>query len=182
MAFEVVNQEIIYRGAAIGVRRDQLRLPDGRYHWLDIVEHGQAVVIVPVDQEGMIWFVRQYRHPVGKMMLEMPAGMIEAGENALFSAQRELREEIGMSAEKLGKIGGFYLAPGYSSEYAHIYLASELYPDPLPGDPDEFLDLEKISVGQAWALAESGQIDDAKSIAALSLARPRLAQMGHSAQ
>jgi ADP-ribose pyrophosphatase len=178
MAFEVVNQEIVYRGAAFGVRRDQLHLPDGRLHWLDIVDHGEAVIIVPVDREGMIWFVRQYRHPAGKNMLEVPAGMMEIGEDAHYSAQRELREEIGMAAGKLEKIGGFYLAPGYSSEYAHIYLATELSPDPLPGDQDEFLELETLSVEQALALAESGQIEDAKSIAALTLSRPRLAKMG----
>lgn len=177
MSFEVTDREIVYRGAAFSVRRDQLRLPDGRLHWLDIVAHGEAVIIVPVDQEGRIWFVRQYRHPAGKIMLEVPAGMMEPGEDPQFSAQREMREEIGMGAEKLSKIGGFYLAPGYSSEYAHIFLAKGLYPDPLPGDQDEFLDLEKMDMEQAIMMAESGQMEDAKSIAALTLARPLLAQM-----
>jgi ADP-ribose pyrophosphatase len=103
---------------------------------------------------------------------------MELGELPEVSAQREMREEIGMGAGKLHRIGGFYLAPGYSTEYLHIFLASELYPAPLPGDQDEFLSVEKVPARLALELAESGQIQDAKSLAALFWARSHLACMG----
>jgi ADP-ribose pyrophosphatase len=103
---------------------------------------------------------------------------MEEGETPQVSAQREIREEIGMRASNLRRIGGFFLAPGYSSEYLHIYLAQELHEDPLPEDQDEFISVEKIPAAQALALAESDQIEDGKTLAALLLARPHLAQMG----
>jgi ADP-ribose pyrophosphatase len=178
MSFEVVKSELIYQGQAFDVRREQLHAPDGRLYWIDIVSHPQAVTMIPVDPDGMIWFVRQYRHPGGKFLLELPAGTMESGETPQASAQREIREEIGMRASNLRKIGGFYLAPGYSSEYLHIFLAQGLHEDPLPEDQDEFISVEKIPAAQALALAESDQIEDGKTLAALLLVRPYLIEMG----
>jgi ADP-ribose pyrophosphatase len=97
---------------------------------------------------------------------------LEVGEAPQVGALREIREEIGMSAGSLRKIGGFFLAPGYSTEYMHIFLATHLYADALPGDVDEFLSVEKIPISQAFELAQNGQIQDAKSLTALFLAQP----------
>ena len=138
MRYETVHSEKKYAGKAFDVRRDEILLPDGQVAQLDIVEHVGAVTLIPLDETGAIWFVRQYRHATGKDLLELPAGTIEPGEPAEQCARREIREEIGMAARELKKVGEFFLAPGYSTEYMHVFLATGLYPDPLPGDPDEF--------------------------------------------
>ena len=149
-------------------------MPDGRVLSLDIIEHGGAVTMLPVDDQGQIWFIRQYRHAAGKNLLELPAGATEVGEAPLASAHREIREEIGMGAKELQKLGGFYLAPGYSTEYLTIYLARGLFEAPLEQDEDEMIEIEKVSIARAYELAERGQIEDAKTLAALLLARPFL--------
>jgi ADP-ribose pyrophosphatase len=178
VSLEVLKSETIYKGRAFDVRKDQVRLPNGHVIHLDIIDHRDAVTILPVDQDGMVWFIRQYRHATGKYLLELPAGVAEPGEPPDVSAKREIREEIKMAAGKLQKIGGFYLAPGYSTEYMHLYLATGLYPEALLGDEDELLSVEKISAKQALTLGETGQIEDAKSLVALFWARPYLDQLG----
>ncbi len=172
MTFETLHTEILYRGAVFDVRKDDLLLPNGHVSQIDVVDHHDAVTMIPVDEQGMVWFIRQYRHPAKKIMLELPAGVAEAGETPELTAQREIREEIGVSAEKLIKIGGFFLAPGYSTEYMHIYLATGLHPDPLKSDEDEFIEIEKIASYEALLLAETGQLQDSKSLVALFWARP----------
>ncbi len=175
MSFELIGSESIYNGRAFHIRRDHVRLPDGRTTKLDIVEHIGSAVIVPVDNDGYMYFVRQYRHAAGLDMLELPAGTLEVGEDPLVCAQREVREETGMAAGSIREIGGFYLAPGYSTEFMRVYLATDLRHDPLDADADEFLSVEKIPVTEALLMAETGKLPDAKSLAALLLAKPHLA-------
>ncbi len=174
MQFDTIQSQTIYQGRAFDVRVDRVRLPNGGVTQLEIVEHPGAVVLVPLDKEGNLWFVRQYRHAARTSLLELPAGTMESEEDAETSAQREIREEIGVSAGNLKKIGEFYIAPGYSTEILYIYLATDLRPDPLPGDEDEYLSVEKFPIGQVFAMVEQGQIHDAKTLAALLLARPYL--------
>jgi ADP-ribose pyrophosphatase len=169
MTFETIRSEVRYQGRAFSVRQDQVKLPDGHITELDIVEHVGAVTIIPIDADGNIWFVRQYRHAAGTEILELPAGTLEDGENPDLCALRETREEIGMAPGQLQKLGEFYLAPGYSTEYMHVYLATELSPNPLPGDMDEFLSIESYPAEKAFSKVESGEIKDAKSLAALLL-------------
>ena len=166
----------MYTGRAFDVRRDEVELPNGKTSQLDIVEHSGAVTILPIDANGNIWFVRQYRHPAGIEILELPAGTLEPGEAPLACAHREIQEEIGMAAGKLEKIGEFFLAPGYSTEYMYVYLATDLFSSSLPQDEDEFLDVEKYPVAQVLEMAQSGQIYDAKSMAAFFLAKPIFGQ------
>ena len=139
MKFELIHSEPIYQGRAFSVRKDRVQLPNGGETALDIVEHIGAVTILPVDSDGQVWFVRQYRHAAGCAMLELPAGTLEPGETPETCALRETREEIGQRAGNIQKIGQFYMAPGYSTEFMHVYLATDLSPDPLEGDADEFL-------------------------------------------
>lgn len=174
MNIETIVTTNIYQGRVFDVRQDQVRLPNGNVMKLDIVEHPGAVVLVPVDSDGRIWLIQQYRHAAGKILMELPAGVVEAGENFEEGARRELREEIGMTALKIQKIGEFFIAPGYSTEYLYIFLATELQPDPLPGDEDEFIQVVPTPVDQALELAKSGQIPDAKTLAAFFLALPYL--------
>ena len=178
MSFEVIRSEIIYHGAVFDLRQDSLRLPSGGLMKIDIVEHRGAVTIIPVDADGQIWFIRQYRHPVRANLLELPAGVAEPDEDPLSSAQRELREEIGMAAGNLQAIGKFFLAPGYSSEFMHVFLATDLHPAPLEADEDEYLEIEKISARQAIHLAETGGLIDSKSLVAVFWAKPYLRRLG----
>jgi ADP-ribose pyrophosphatase len=174
MPFELLKSEIVYPGRAFTIRRDTLRLPDGHEARFDIVEHVGSVVILPLDDHGNLLFVRQYRHASGQDLLELPAGTLDEGEAPESCARREVREETGMAAGQLDHLGGFYLAPGYSTEYMHVYLATELHPDPLEADADEFLVVESVPLGTALAMAKRGEIPDAKSLAAILLAQSRL--------
>ena len=167
MAFETIQSTTVYKGKAFDVRRDQVRLPDEQVAHLDIIEHVGAVTILPLDEQGQVWFVRQYRHAARQRLLELPAGTLEKDEPPEACARREIREEIGMSAGQMQKLGEFFLAPGYSTEYMYIFLATGLQPNPLPGDADEFISVEKVPLQQALALARSGELKDAKSLAAL---------------
>jgi ADP-ribose pyrophosphatase len=178
VAFEVIDSHVVYEGRVFSLRQDRLRMPDGRLIQLDIVSHNGAVTVLPVDADGQIWFIRQYRHATGEELLELPAGAAEASEDPWASAQRELREETGMAAAHLERIGGFFLAPGYSTEYMHVYLATGLTPSPLPQDEDELLRIEKISARHAMRLAEEGVLQDSKSLIALFWARPYLERLG----
>lgn len=174
MKFKILSSEIITHGRIFEVRRDQVRYPDGRVTDYDIIIHAGAVTIVPINDKGEIWFVRQYRHAIGETLLELPAGTLEEGELPEVCANRELREEIGYAAGNLRPLGAFFLAPGYSSEYMHIYLATQLIHDPLKPDADEFLQVETLPIANVLNMIENDEFKDAKTIAALSLARPYL--------
>jgi ADP-ribose pyrophosphatase len=175
MGYQLLASETVFRGRVFDVHQDRVRLPDGAEVRLDVVAHHGAVTIIPLDDEGRMWFVRQYRHPAGRELLEFPAGVLNAGEDPQTAAQREIREEIGMRAAELRPIGEFFLAPGYSTEYMHVFLATGLSPDPLDMDEDERIELEKIPWRQVEQLARQGGLGDAKSLAALLLAQPFLA-------
>jgi ADP-ribose pyrophosphatase len=174
MPFETESSHQIFQGKVFDVRQDQVRMPDGKLVRLDVVDHSNSVTLIPLDEQGTIWFVHQYRHPAGQELFELPAGVCEKGEQAEVAARREIREEIGMAAGNLELLGEFYLAPGYSTEYMYVFLATDLQEDPLPGDEDEDIQVEKLDIAEALRRAETGELYDAKSIAALFLARTRL--------
>ncbi len=174
MKFELIQQEIVYAGRAFTVRRDHLRTPREHLVKYDIIEHVGSVILVPVDVDGNLHFVRQYRHAAQLELLELPAGTLEVGEDPAECANRELREEIGMSAASITEIGSFYLAPGYSTELMHVYLAKDLKHDPLEADADEYLDVVHIPLAEAYRMAAAAALLDAKSLAALLLAKEYL--------
>jgi 8-oxo-dGTP pyrophosphatase MutT (NUDIX family) len=175
MPFELIKSEPLMQGRAFKIRRDLLKNPDGKETKLDIIEHGGSVVIVPVDADGNLLFVRQYRHAAGIDLLELPAGTRDSLDEPYEEcAAREIREETGMEAGKLEDLGKFYLAPGYSTELMGVFLATDLKHNPLEADDDEFLSVEKISVKEAFEMAGRGDMPDAKSLAALLLAKPHL--------
>lgn len=166
----LVSSEVVFRGSLLEMRRDQVRFPDGRTKALEIVVHPGAVLILPIDDQGRVWFVRQFRPATGERLLELPAGTLEPGETPEACAARECREEIGMAAGRLLPLGGFYLAPGYSTEYIHLFLAQGLASAPLPGDEDEEIELEVIPFGEIRDWIARGDLRDGKSLAALQLA------------
>jgi ADP-ribose pyrophosphatase len=172
MTPKALASEKRFSGRLLTVRVDTIRLDDGREVAQEILEHAGSVVMVPVDSDGGIWFVRQYRHAAGRELLELPAGSLDPGEEPAAAAGRELREEIGRRADRLTRIGAFFLAPGYDTEYMSVYLAENLHPDPLPGDADEVLAVEKHSLGGVTAMLAAAEFEDVKTIAALSLAMP----------
>ena len=174
MPFELIKSETLLQGRTFKIRRDYLKTPAGRETKLEIVEHGGSVVILPMDEQNNLLFVRQYRHAVGSDLLELPAGTRNGDEPFEACAAREIREETGMEAGELQKLGEFYLAPGYSTELMAVFLATRLSENPLQADDDEFLKVEKIPLKKVFEMAERGDMPDAKSLAALLLARPHL--------
>lgn len=178
MTFKTLSSRLIYTGRVFKLRSDRVQFPDGSTTSLDVLEHGGAVVILPVAADGRLVMIRQYRHPTGKTLLEFPAGTLEPGEDPEACALRELREETGFAASRLERLGGIYLAPGYSTEYLHIYLASGLSRAPLPKDQDEWLEVETLSHAELLEQVRNGDLEDAKSLAGLYLAGERLSGAG----
>ncbi len=174
MEFETLNSDKHYQGHAFDVVRVHVRLPDGRERDYDLVEHPDSVTVIPVDGDGNIYFVTQHRVGAGDILLELPAGVLEEGEQPLICAKREVREEIGMAAQTFQELGGFYLAPGYDNEYMTAFLARGLYDSPLDPDADEFLNVSRMPVMEVYRKAEAGEFRDGKTLAALLLARPYL--------
>ncbi len=172
--FKTIHSEKIFSGRAFSIRKDQVELPNGEQTSLEVVEHVGAVALVPYDEQRRIWFVRQYRYPAGEDLLELPAGTLGKSEAPESCAHREIREETGMAAGKLWEIGSFYMAPGYSTELLHIFMATDLHPSPLPQDQDEFLQVVQIPIEQVYAMAKAREIHDGKTLAALLLAEPIL--------
>lgn len=174
MAFKTLQSRQMFNGRAVNVWLDEVQYPDGRQVMVEVVRHPGSVTILPVDDDGQIWFVRQFRHPAGQLLLELPAGTLEPDEAPAVTAGREIREEIGMAADTLLPLGSFYIAPGYSDEFMHTYLATGLKPDPLDQDSGEYIQVEKFSIPEVFAMLERGEITDMKTVAVLSLARDRL--------
>ncbi|MDA0798863.1 MAG: NUDIX hydrolase [Chloroflexi bacterium] len=170
-----VSSERVYQGKRISVRLEHVRLSDGTESTRDIVDHPDAVVILAVDDEGNVLFVRQYRKAPEVELLELPAGVMDPGETEpLKSAQRELREETGYAAGELTPLGSFYSAPGTMTELLYCFLARQLTYDPLPADDDERIELERMSFADAVAAARAGLFQDSKTLASLFLAAPYL--------
>jgi ADP-ribose pyrophosphatase len=173
-AFEFLRSELLLEGRAFKIRRDHLLTPDGRETNFEIVEHGGSVIMIPLDEEGNLLFVRQYRHAARSVLLELPAGTRDGDEPYEACAAREMREETGMAAGTLKKVGEFFLAPGYSTELMAVFLATDLRPSPLPSDADEFLEVVRVPLREATRMAAGGHMPDAKSLAALFLAQAAL--------
>jgi ADP-ribose pyrophosphatase len=171
---KVLTVETPYKGRAFEVRVEQVEIRPGKSVRLDIVQHAHAVTMLPLDADNNVWFVRQYRHPAREYLLELPAGTLRPGEDPAPAANRELREEIGMRAADLTEIASFYLAPGYSTELMHVFLATGLTPSSLEQDEDEMITVEKIPATQAANLARRGELRDSKSLVAILLAAHRL--------
>ena len=167
----VLASERIYEGRLINLRVDQIRTAAGVESVREIVEHPGAIALVALDDAGRVLLVKQYRHAVRTVTLEIPAGILEPGEEPAAAAQRELREETGYRAERLERLGGIHTAPGFSTEYIHFFLATRLVPDRLAMDDDEVIDLLRLPLADAIDLVRAGQIDDGKTVSGLLLAQ-----------
>jgi len=174
MFYHTIKRELQYSGPLFDVVKVTLQLPNKKERPYDLVEHTNSVAIVPVDKNGMIVFVSQFRVGVGDILLELPAGLLDPGEEPLVSAHREVREEIGMAAHDMRLLGEFYLSPGWTDEYISIFLARDLYPSPLQPDDDEFINLVTMPIEEVYEKAYAGEFKDGKTLAALLLAEPFL--------
>lgn len=153
-------------------------MPDNRVAEYDLLLHPGSVTIIPLDSEGKIHFVRQFRVGAETELLELPAGTLEHNEDPRDCALREIREETGMAAGEMLELGDLFLCPGYSTEHMHIYLATKLESSPLQGDEDEFLKPELISVSKVEEMIAANQINDGKTLAALMLAWKSIQKKG----
>ena len=166
-----IDGETPYHGVIVDVRLDRAELVDGRIVRREVVEHPGGVGVIPVEKDGTVWCVRQYRYPMGREMLEIPAGKLEKGEIPLPAAVRELSEETGLAAGRMVDLGSCCTSPGFSTEVLHLYLALELEHGAAHPDSGEFLNVEAHSLGMLTEMAMNGELDDAKTIIAVLKAR-----------
>ncbi|MBE6996928.1 MAG: NUDIX hydrolase [Ruminococcaceae bacterium] len=165
-----------YRGKIIYVHRDTVRLPDGAEAVREVVEHSGGVGVIPVDENGDVWCVRQFRYPFAAHLLEIPAGKLEPGEAPLECAVRELSEETGFTAAHYTDLGRLYPSPGYCRETLYIYMATGLTRGQAHLDKGEFLDVEKHSLDELYRMAMAGDLPDAKT--AMAVIKAWLLQRG----
>ncbi len=161
---KTLKSKLLHEGRHFSFLRDEVELPNGHRTYRDTVRHPGAVAIVPVLPDGRVVMVRQYRYAAGKELLEIPAGTLEPGEPPLECARRELIEETGYEAGEMEALLCCYMAPGYSSEVVHLYLAGGLREVGGESEPDEELAVEKLDLGAARELIKANVIEDAKTI------------------
>lgn len=164
---KLLSREEVFIGRAVSLRIDTIEKKSGDVTTREIVEHADCIAVVAVDDAGNIVMVKQFRRPVSKVLLEIPAGGIEDGEDPWECVRRELQEEIGYIPGKLQSLGGFYAAPGYCTEYLHLFLATQLTESRLTAEDTDEIEVVRIPVAEVRAMIDSGQICDAKSVAGL---------------
>jgi ADP-ribose pyrophosphatase len=164
---ETLSSQLIYDGRVVKLRIDSIRLSNGRQTTREIVEHGDCVAVVVIDESDNVLLVKQFRKPVESELLEIPAGGIDPGEDPEEAVNRELREEIGYMPRKVQRLGGFYSSAGYCTEYLYLYLATELVPSQLIAEDTEDINVVRVSIEEIPELITSGRICDAKSVAGL---------------
>ncbi len=169
-AEKCLSRKLIYQGSFLRVMEDTVELPNKHHAKREYLLHPGAAVILPLFENGDVLFVRQYRYPVGKEILEVPAGKLDAEEEPLLCAQRELLEETGYKAENWTKISTFEPVAGYSNEVMHLYKATELQFTEANPDEDEFLESCRIPFHEALEKVIAGELCDGKTMIALLLA------------
>ncbi|MDO9601223.1 MAG: NUDIX hydrolase [Rhodocyclaceae bacterium] len=171
---ETLSSEQVFDGRLLKVFADQVRLPNGRESVREIIRHPGAVVIIALLDNGKLLFERQFRYPLRRVFLEMPAGKIDAGEHVLDTARRELREETGYKASLWRHLGGMHPAIGYADERIEIFWAQGLSYVGAELDHDEILDVSELTIADALLAVRDGEITDAKTITALLWAEKTL--------
>ena len=160
----IEDEQCVFEGRIFNVDRLQVRLPDGREGLRDVVRHPGAVAIVALTDEGRICLVRQYRTSLGRVTVEIPAGKLDAGEDPLDCARRELVEETGMRAEKMAFLTTIATSDGFTDELIHIYMATGLSFDESSPDDDEFINVDLVDLPELVDAVLDGRIEDAKTV------------------
>lgn len=171
---ETVDSKVAFDGRLVKLRVDTVRLPNGKDATREVVVHRGAVAAVPMLDKDIIVMVKQFRQPAGEVLLELPAGSLEQNEEPLHCIARELGEEIGYKAGHIALMGSFYLAPGYSSELLHMFLAKDLEKTVQHSEEDEFIEIVEVKLDDAIDMIRSGKIKDAKTISGILMAREKL--------
>jgi ADP-ribose pyrophosphatase len=166
-----IESTLEYTGRVFTVTRDRVRLPHGVETTLDIVRHRGSVVLIPMPDPSSVILVRQYRHAIGQHVWELPAGSLEAGEDAEAAARRECHEEIGQLPVHAERIASLYPSPGYTTEVMHFFKLTGLHVPShrAEGDEDEHLEPRTFTLAELRALVAAGEISDMKTVAALQL-------------
>ncbi|MBE2184117.1 MAG: NUDIX hydrolase [Anaerolineae bacterium] len=162
-----LSETPIYSGRVVNLVVADVQLQNGMTSKRELVRHPGAVAIVAIDATDHLLLVRQYRFAAQQVMTEIPAGTLNPGEDPAFCAGRELQEETGYKAGELISLGGLFVAPGYTTEFIHLFLAYDLSESRLAMDDDEFIDVQRVPFNDALAMIDHGQIIDGKSIVAL---------------
>jgi ADP-ribose pyrophosphatase len=166
---ETLESRTIFEGKVVRLYLDRVRLPNGLEVDREVVRHWGAVGMLPLDGDGYVYLVRQYRHATGEDLLEIPAGKLLPDEDPLHCAERELMEEIGYSADEWVKLADFYTSPGFSDEVLHLYMATKLREGTANPEEDEFLEIIHLPLPKALTMVASGEIRDSKTVACLAL-------------
>ena len=161
-----LNGETVFEGRIFSVTRDEVSLPNGKTGIREIVHHRGAVVVLPLGADGSVTLVRQYRYALGRLTLEAVAGKLEENEDPFLAAQRELKEETGMKANRWTDLGIICTSPGFTTERLYLYLAEELSTGEQEPDEDEFLELVNMPMEDLGILIAQDKIEDSKTIAA----------------
>ena len=164
---KITDSRPIYDGNVVHLRIETIQLADGHSYEREVIRHNGAVALLPVEPDGTLILVRQFRAGATSDLLEIPAGTLNPGENRLDCARRELQEEIGFYPDKLTRIGDFWVAASYTSELITVYLAENLRPSKLPGDADENIEIVRLSFEEAVRMAYANEITDAKTLIGL---------------
>jgi ADP-ribose pyrophosphatase len=162
-----LEEREVYRGRVVTLRLKYLAQPDGRTHLREIVEHAPGAAVVAVDADGQVLLVRQLRPAVDAYLLELPAGLVDPGEQPIDCARRELEEETGYTAQRLEPLVRFYTSPGFTTELIHIFVATGLRACLVDPDEEEEIELVRMPVERAISQVLDGEISDAKTIAGL---------------
>lgn len=162
-----VKSEAIFRGKLINVQVDTVRLPNGKTATRELVKHPGAVAVLALTDDNRLVVVEQYRKPLEKMTVEIPAGKLEPNENLIVCAKRELAEETGYTARTWAHLISFYTSPGFADEQLHLFTAEDLEVGSARPDEDEFVTAQAITLHEAWDLMQEGRICDAKTVTAV---------------
>lgn len=165
-----IKTEHVFDGQLLKVRKDTVLLPNGKEATREWIEHPGAVAVIPILDDGRIAMVKQYRYPMRKVTLEVPAGKLDQGEAPDTCVMRELKEETGYTANKISKIATIGTTMAFSNEVIHIYVAEELVEGEACPDEDEFINVEKYTKEELHTMIKDGTIDDAKSLVAILMA------------
>jgi len=160
----------VYKGRVVHLFVDDVALPNGQSVELEVIRHPGASAVVPLDWNGEVILIRQYRHAAGGFIYEVPAGKLDSGEPPETCAARELIEEAGVEAGRIDSLGSILTTPGFTDEVIHLYLARELFPAEQKLEHDEVLTVERVPLGRALEMCANGAIRDAKTVCALFLA------------
>ncbi|MBD8070341.1 NUDIX domain-containing protein [Bacillus sp. PS06] len=162
---KTITRKTIFEGKIIDLHVDDVELPNGKTSKREIIKHPGAVAIIAITEDNKILMVRQYRKPMERALVEIPAGKLEKGEEPIVTARRELEEETGYVCETLAPLISFYTSPGFADELVHLFVAEKLSKKENAAslDEDEFVDLLEVSLEEALVLLEENQIYDAKT-------------------